>query len=395
MSSVCVTTTTTTLTITTSTVTTSLGAGVAITSTLLDRILTSTSSATEIAADASSALTPAATPANVRFSVASINEDSLDSHDGILQLNAELMTFSSEDDKQTSGAASAPSRKKISGAQQRKRAKLAKQLKAISGNTEAGPSQANQGRTDSQTMEGNNKKRARSSETTPPARPPLKIAKTPATENFRQPEESRVSRTSKTNHKPGAKRTQKVGTSVHGIRMVIVLNDGVCGRIPTVTLRTLDDCIARAIDSGTGAPETVEPRLESSRITDGRYYINCYNSESVGWLKDQVDRPEFCSGAVLTLVEPSRVPRMRKSTVHIPGVPEEFAVVCRRLKLQNRVLDTENWTLFGEKNTASGQLLTIGMDEESVTALRSIECAPFYRIGRIYFRVTNQTNDDA
>lgn len=251
-----------------STVTTSLGADVAITSTLLDKILTSASFTTEMPADAHSTSTLTATPASVRLSVASINEDSLDSQDDLLQLNADLMAFSSGDDKQTSGATSAPSRKKISCAQQRNRAKLSNQLRAISGNIVAGPSQANQGRTDCQTKGGNDKKRARSLETIPPARAPMKIAKTPATENLRKTEESRVSRTSKTSHKLGAKRTRKVDTSDH----VIVLNDDVCGRIPPETLRTLGDCIARTINSGTVAPETVELRLESSRIT-GNYRI--------------------------------------------------------------------------------------------------------------------------
>lgn len=43
--------------------------------------------------------------------------------------------------------------------------------------------------------------------------------------------------------------------------------------------------------------------------------------------------------------------------MHIPGVPEEIAVVCRQSQIQNGILKTENWELLDDRKTATWQIL--------------------------------------
>lgn len=356
----------TTTTVTTTTITTTITSpstvsaiNTAITSSLTDSMLSPAKTAKDSAA-------------GVKFAIAALSDENLDDE---LIISEDMIQFSEED--KPSKKKTEQVKKKLSGAQRKKiralwtntsPAKPKKFGNPFARDGEAGTSNANQRRTFSQTLGGRSNKRDRSSETTPPVNPPSKVAKTPASVRT----EERGGQPPSLLNRLGTRKPNNVQPKLQsdqGLQMAIVLDDGVCGRIPTETLKSLNDCIARAIDSGSSSPTAVEPRLESARIVNGRFAVTCWNQESADWLRVQVAGPEFCAGTSLTLVELSKVPKERKVTVHIPGVPEEYSVVCRRLPIQNKVLKTDKWRLLGQKKKASWQLLTIGMDEDSVTEL--------------------------
>jgi hypothetical protein len=87
----------------------------------------------------------------------------------------------------------------------------------------------------------------------------------------------------------------------------------------------------------------------------------------------------------LKLVPHSQVSKLRRAEVFIPGLPASVPEVVTWLQAQNPGLSTEGWHLRFCNITANGQLMVLGTDTNSVTALDAINNQPFYVLSRITF----------
>jgi len=81
-------------------------------------------------------------------------------------------------------------------------------------------------------------------------------------------------------------------------------------------------------------------------------------------------------------VELAKLNSLNKVRVWIPGIPEEPKLIFSRLAKQNRGLNTSGWCVLYRKEQMrtegelqgqpDGQLLVLGVDDESLKVLREL-----------------------
>jgi len=102
----------------------------------------------------------------------------------------------------------------------------------------------------------------------------------------------------------------------------------------------------------------------------------------LNWLKESAERIEPIEGSGFTVVELAELNSLNKVKVWIPGIPEEPRLIFSRLAKQNRGLNTSGWRVLCRKEQRrtegepqgqpDGQLLVLGVDDESLKVLREL-----------------------
>ncbi|KOB65699.1 Uncharacterized protein OBRU01_22419, partial [Operophtera brumata] len=132
--------------------------------------------------------------------------------------------------------------------------------------------------------------------------------------------------------------------------------------------RALTSAMLKIVDRGKG------PKFAGFTHKPGWILITCQNQESLGWLESEIPRVKPWTGAELSIIPKSELP---KPTVAITFVPssevESIDVAIHLLRTQNEGLYTELWKVLYSKSEENGHVVTFSLDELSVEALAAVD----------------------
>lgn len=122
-------------------------------------------------------------------------------------------------------------------------------------------------------------------------------------------------------------------------------------------------------------------------VYKGMVDILCTNLHTVDWVKTHVPKMRPWEGANLEVIPFNVLPRTIKCTVFIPTlVFDTPSEILEGIRNQNPGIHTENWSVLGQNRQPKGWLLTLGIDQESVVKIQNVQYRPFLGSQRICFK---------
>ncbi|KOB57233.1 Uncharacterized protein OBRU01_25736, partial [Operophtera brumata] len=132
--------------------------------------------------------------------------------------------------------------------------------------------------------------------------------------------------------------------------------------------RALTLAMLKIVDRGKG------PKFAGFTHKPGWILITCQNQDSLRWLESEIPRVVPWTGAELSIIPESELP---KPTVAITFVPssevESIDEAIHLLRTQNEGLYTELWKVLHSKSEENGHVVTFSLDELSVEALAAVD----------------------
>ena len=123
----------------------------------------------------------------------------------------------------------------------------------------------------------------------------------------------------------------------------------------------------------------------------GIFKVTCANEASMDWLIESVRNMDLLGGHTYMARRLQDLPVLKRASVFVPGIPAEPSRVLHRLQRQNAELRTAEWrVIHRDIQIGKGQLLILGVDEDSISALRCLGFKPFYELSRLTFTVTDR-----
>src|SRR6202012_6237437 len=105
---------------------------------------------------------------------------------------------------------------------------------------------------------------------------------------------------------------------------------------------------------------------------------DCLDKLAADWLTTTVMKPDFFPGQNLCIVRAEnlkpKIAKLLKVTVWVPGQPEDFEVLTKRIGRVNPTLQTSEWVKFKSEENDNGQLVSFGMPEAHLTPMEALEC---------------------
>lgn len=140
-----------------------------------------------------------------------------------------------------------------------------------------------------------------------------------------------------------------------------------------------------------GAENFAQLGFENSGLDRGKFRIICKNAATRDWVIATIPHLEgLFPGAVLKAVQFGPPPTLIRATANVeyPALePEDFFTV---IAAQNPDINTSNWKLYNRnKPTGDRQLWVIGVDENSIPALKNVGCRPYCGMSRVRINLSN------
>lgn len=183
------------------------------------------------------------------------------------------------------------------------------------------------------------------------------------------------------------------------LRLAIVHVDDQRGGLSEAVQRDMEDHILKALDAHLDKMQASEkpPILIWSGPVDKAYRVDCLDNRAADWLRTTVSTPGFYPGQKLCVVTAKclKPPKMKllKVTVWVPGKPEDFAVLTKRIERLNPTLQTSEWVKFKCEEKENGQLISFGMPEAQLIPMEALECTAFCGTKMLHFRVKKESGE--
>ena len=132
------------------------------------------------------------------------------------------------------------------------------------------------------------------------------------------------------------------------------------------------------------------PQFDRSGLVRGVFRISCTDQASLTWLREAVNRIELIEGQTYQVVEVSQLYRLHRVKVWIPGEIYEPGAILSRLAKQNQGLDTSGWKLIHRQEKDNGQLLVLGVSDESVEVLKVTAGRVHLELSQVTFELPGQ-----
>lgn len=137
------------------------------------------------------------------------------------------------------------------------------------------------------------------------------------------------------------------------------------------------------------------PQVRFAKCTHrpGYLVVMCADATSAAWLRETVPTLRPWEGASLKTLEGDEFPGQHACTVYVPdeeGQRLEAERILTRLRVGNKGLNTNLWTVFGKTPSDKGQVWTFSMDKQSMEELKNLQLCPYFGMGRIKFRPKEQ-----
>lgn len=130
-------------------------------------------------------------------------------------------------------------------------------------------------------------------------------------------------------------------------------------------------------------------RFQGCSFKPGWIVVKCADEASRVWLKEIIDKLHPI-GKDVVAVEGVDIPKPNTATAFFPGCSLQAEEILRVLHSQNRMLPTGNWKVLNRSVTAQGTMLTVAMDDISVSLLTELKGCPYFNMGRVQFKVRNE-----
>ncbi|CAG9818808.1 unnamed protein product [Phaedon cochleariae] len=112
--------------------------------------------------------------------------------------------------------------------------------------------------------------------------------------------------------------------------------------------------------------------------------VDCVNQETADWMRAKAPSLSTWEGSELMVCLGDDIPRAHTITVFFPRSTDlEPEKLLTLVSTQNRGLQTQLWRTLGSKKEGNGQLLNLGMDDESCEAIRNMGYTIFYSVCRM------------
>lgn len=181
------------------------------------------------------------------------------------------------------------------------------------------------------------------------------------------------------------------------LRLAIVDVDNQMGGLSEAVQGSMEEHILRALDAHLDKmqPSEKPPILIWSGPVDKAYRVDCIDKLAADWLTATVSTAEFFPGQRLCVVKAEdlkqKKAKLLKVTVWVPGKPEDFEVLSKRIGRLNPTLQTSEWIKFRCEEKDNGQLISFGMPEAHLIPMEALECTAFCGTKLLHFRVKNST----
>lgn len=132
------------------------------------------------------------------------------------------------------------------------------------------------------------------------------------------------------------------------------------------------------------------PKFNHSQMEQGMVVIHCANEEAMAWLQETTLQLKPWEGAQLKAIPTKEVaPRVRVSVWIPKGLldAEQPAKLLGHLKTQNEGIDPEGWRIFDVGTEPKGSRLIIGMDQNSLKVLAKRDFKLYLGLTMLTFRV--------
>jgi len=116
----------------------------------------------------------------------------------------------------------------------------------------------------------------------------------------------------------------------------------------------------------------------------------CKDQTSLNWFKASVPRIEPFEGRCYEVMDLPEHLRPAKVRVWIPGRPSRPQYVLQRLAFQNPGLNSTVWRLLHRQVKAEGQLLVLGVSQESLKKIRDMKGRAFLKLSQVTFEIPGQ-----
>lgn len=151
----------------------------------------------------------------------------------------------------------------------------------------------------------------------------------------------------------------------------------------------IQDSLERAIDCL--PTETPIPRFEEFKLTEqGLVIVHCSNESSKEWLKTAVGTITPWESSELLFLENEQIPRLKKMTAWVPGIPQDQAIIFKRLERQHPRLKPGLWKVYERKviSNPQGVRMILGVDSGSYEVLKSTNFQAYAGMVKVSFTDT-------
>ncbi len=187
---------------------------------------------------------------------------------------------------------------------------------------------------------------------------------------------------------PSMKRKYSEVAARHLWRALVAVNSG-----STAFTETQQEQISGALHSAIKQnvmTQKVLVQIDGIDRREGRFIVKCANQRSSQWLESVAPNFQVSCGK-LDCVKLEDLPRLIKCVCWIPHQHVTRDEVIPLVRAQNPSLNTEKWRLWSLVRNDKGQILTLGVDEDSLPSLEKIKYRPYLLDGRVDFRIAKKS----
>ena len=151
----------------------------------------------------------------------------------------------------------------------------------------------------------------------------------------------------------------------------------------------IEDGLVELLD-GLGEGDFI-PRFQDTHVYRGTLRVTCADTQSEGWLRQNVPRIVKWEGARLDVLGVNELPKIVKVIAHFPGREKDPKVLLARLERQNPGLTTGKWQVYDapkehEDAPVKSVRLVLGVEESCLPVLEKLEMRPYCGMRRANFQ---------
>ncbi|XP_017474312.1 PREDICTED: uncharacterized protein LOC108364938 [Rhagoletis zephyria] len=125
-------------------------------------------------------------------------------------------------------------------------------------------------------------------------------------------------------------------------------------------------------------------QFDGIHFRPGLILVDCLNAESAEWLREIVPKLPDWDGAELTTCDGDNIPRVHVITTYLPkAAGVDTQKLLNLIIAQNEGMHTDLWKVYRSNDEKTGKLLTIGIDDRSLDAIKKKNCILRYRFGSV------------
>lgn len=127
-----------------------------------------------------------------------------------------------------------------------------------------------------------------------------------------------------------------------------------------------------------------ELEFDGIHFRPGLILVDCSTAAVAEWVKATIPKLSGWKGTELTTCTGDAIPGVHLMTVYLPrAAGTDDKKLLDLMVTQNKALSTNLWRIFSSKDEKNGKLLTIGIDDRSLEAIKAKDCKVAYRFGKI------------